>query len=101
MVRQQLAGDGEGMTDTAWRVREIVSQVTGLGTGELPDDAGLPSRTWTSLQHLSVLLAVAEQFGFDLAPDLVRDLTTVGALIQHVRSRSFPPHPDSPGDGNE
>jgi acyl carrier protein len=89
------------MTDPGRRVREIVSQVTGLGTSELPDDAGLPSRAWTSLQHLSVLLAVAEQFGFDLAPDLVRDLTTVGALIQHIRSRSFLPRPDRPGDGNE
>lgn len=101
MVRKQLAGDGEGMTDTARRVRETVSQVTGLGTGELPDDAGLPSRTWTSLQHLSVLLAVAEQFDFDLAPDLVRDLTTVGALIQHIRSRSCLPRSDRPGDDDE
>jgi hypothetical protein len=45
MVRKQLASDGERMTDTARRVREIISQATGLGADELPDDAGLPTST--------------------------------------------------------
>jgi acyl carrier protein len=88
------------MTDTALRVREIVSRVTGVRTAELTDQAGLPSRTWTSVQHLSVLLAVAERFDFDLAPDLVRDLTTVGALVRYVRHRPHP-RPDRSGDDGE
>jgi acyl carrier protein len=89
------------MTDAARQVREIVSQVTGVRIGELSDYAGLPSRTWTSLQHLPVLLAVAERFGFDLVPELVRDLTTVGALVRHVQTRQSLPRPDKPGDNRE
>jgi acyl carrier protein len=85
------------MSDPRQQVREIVSRVTGVRTAELSEEAGLPSRTWTSVQHLSVLLAVAERFGFDLAPDLVRDLTTVGALARYVRQRSLP-RPDRSGD---
>jgi acyl carrier protein len=76
------------MTPTAAEglVREVVAAHTGLVAGELTVDAGLRAGTWTSLQHLTVLLAVAERVGFALDARLVRDLNTIEDLVRHVVS---------------
>ena len=87
MVREPSHGHGgqlEPPSDHARLVREIVAAQTGLNAETLTEDAGLRAGTWTSLQHLSVLIAVANVFSFELDPQLVRGLTTVRDMIRHV-----------------
>lgn len=87
MVREPSDGHGGRLgppADHARLVREIVAAQTGLDAAALTEDAGLRAGTWTSLQHLSVLIVVADTFDFDLNPRLVRDLTTVREMVRHV-----------------
>lgn len=100
MVREPSHGHGGQVgppSDHARRIREIVAAQTGLTADTLTEDAGLQAGTWTSLQHLSVLIAVANIFGFELDPRLVRDLTTVRDMIRHVATGRWPV-PGRPGE---
>jgi PPOX class probable F420-dependent enzyme len=76
---------------------EIVATALGREPAELTADSGLPTGDWSSLQHLPVLLALAETFGFPLSPRVVQELTTVRAMAHHVEitqaGHEVPPRP--------
>jgi len=88
VVREEHDGHGRELnmdTDTSEVVRELIAWHTEQPVSALTDDAGMTTGTWNSLKHLTVLTAVAQRFGFSLDPRLVRDLTTVGALVRYAR----------------
>ncbi|MEU8926700.1 PPOX class F420-dependent oxidoreductase [Kitasatospora sp. NPDC048545] len=61
-----------------------MTSVIGGDPSSLGPDAGLLAGTWTSLQHVTILLELADTFGFRVDAQLVQELTTVAAMRQHV-----------------
>ncbi|MFD7709614.1 acyl carrier protein [Streptomyces sp. NPDC059785] len=88
----------DGLTES---VREIVAATLGRQQADITADSGLSAGSWSSLQHLGILLALSQRFGFDLSPRLVHDLTTVRAMAEYLGERERTgsvTHTDTGGD---
>ncbi|WP_145909958.1 PPOX class F420-dependent oxidoreductase [Kitasatospora viridis] len=65
----------------------VVAAVIGVPPGQLGGAAGLTDGSWSSMQHITILLDLAGAFGFELTPRLVQELTTVAAMQAFVSDR--------------
>jgi amino acid adenylation domain-containing protein len=62
-------------------VDSIIAQVLGVPRTSLGDETSYRSiHQWDSLRHVELMLAVEEQLGTEIGPDLVTELTSVGAI---------------------
>jgi len=74
------------------RVREIIASTFALDQADLPDDVSQQTcRRWTSLQHLTLMVALEEQFGIRLS---MADMAVMKSLPQIVTTlRAYAPAP--------
>jgi acyl carrier protein len=64
------------------QVREIMAETFALDQCELPDDISQQTcRRWTSLQHMTLMVALEEQFGVRLS---MADMAAMKSLPQIV-----------------
>lgn len=64
------------------QIREIMAETFALDESELPDDVSQQScRRWTSLQHMTLMVALEEQFGVRLS---MADMAAMKSMPQIV-----------------
>ena len=65
------------------RVLTIASDLFEMPKGALSADSTPESvESWDSLNHLSLVLALEQEFGVQLPPDKIEHLTSLGALAE-------------------
>jgi acyl carrier protein len=63
------------------RLEEIVAEVLGPAADEGDDGTGAGAiRTWTSLQHVRIVVAVANEFGIRITPRQARSFRDIEGL---------------------
>ena len=70
------------------QVRRIASDVFGIPEERI--EAGSSPETlehWDSIQHLNFVLALEEQFGFQLSPEEMDDMRTIGRAAHILEHR--------------
>jgi acyl carrier protein len=68
------------------RVREVIASVFALAPGDLP--ARLEPDTvpgWSSLRQVQLMLALEQEFGVEVDPNVIPDLVTEQAIVSYVR----------------
>lgn len=68
------------------RVRDVIASVFSLSPESLP--ARLEPDTvpgWSSLRQVQLVLALEEEFGIEVDPNVIPDLLTEQAIISYVR----------------
>jgi acyl carrier protein len=64
------------------RVREVLSVTFMLDIDELPDDVSQKTCSrWTSLYHMTVLVALEEQFGVTFSTAEMIEMTSLPAIV--------------------
>lgn len=71
-------GDTVPGMDTRGRILAIINDVF-PGAGKAEDLADVPG--WDSLQHLSLVLALEEEFGIMYSPEQIEAMRTVGDIV--------------------
>ncbi len=70
-------------------VRELVADVLELPAAEVgPDTSPKNHPAWTSLRHLSVILAVEESYGVTIPPEEGAGVGSVADLIALVKRKT-------------
>ncbi len=74
------------MNTTQDRVLEVVAAVLGVAASDL-DETSSPETVgaWESSNHLSLVMAVEEEFDVGLTPDEALEMTTVGLIRATLR----------------
>ena len=67
------------------RVREIASDI--LQCDVTPESSPESIEGWDSVQHLNLVLAIEEEYGFQLLPEEMDQAKTVGSLAQLVSAK--------------
>jgi len=63
------------------RLKTIMADVLDVDESELDDDASMDTiDSWRSLNHLSLMLALEEEFGVRFPESQIADLTSVRAI---------------------
>jgi acyl carrier protein len=71
------------------RVMTVVAGELGIEPGELPNNATLNKfEKWDSLNHISVILALEKEFGVEVSEDTIRQLSSIPAIMEHLRERT-------------
>jgi acyl carrier protein len=75
-------------TELVAQVREIMANTFGVDESDLPEDVEQGSyNRWTSLYHMTLLLALEEHFGVSFSMEEMPEMTSVpriiGALERH------------------
>ena len=80
------------LTDIEERLKDIFSLVFGIDAASVTSDTSVDTiHNWDSLQHLNLVLAVEEEFGFNLPLDVaisLRDFASIAAAIEARLSRT-------------
>ena len=64
------------------QVREILATTFGVDGNEVPDDISQNTYSrWTSLSHMTLLLALEEHFGVIFTMDEMSEMTSLGRII--------------------
>jgi acyl carrier protein len=69
-------------------VRRVVADVLGLDPSALGPDASpetVPG--WDSVQHLSLILALEQEFSVRFAPDEIEEAVSLGAILELLRRK--------------
>lgn len=69
-------------------IRSVVGEVLSIDPNTLSDTDGFSKGTWSSLNHMTILLALSERFGFDVTPEAVRDMTSLKAIAIYLRENT-------------
>jgi acyl carrier protein len=77
------------MADTITEhVRRVVSDVLGVPSAQLTETSSPETiESWDSVQHLSIVLSIEQEFGIQLDPEDIEKARSVGALERLVRSK--------------
>ncbi len=67
------------------RVQQIASDV--LLTDVTPESSPETVKSWDSVQHLNLILAVEEEYGFQFSPEEMDRAKTVGQIAGLVAAR--------------
>ena len=67
------------------RVREIASDV--LQAEVTSESSPQTIENWDSVQHLNLVLAIEEEYGFQFLPEEMDQATTVGSLARLVSAK--------------
>ena len=63
-------------------VREIMASTFDLDEGEIPDDVSQETLSrWTSLYHVTLLLALEERFGTSFSMDEMPEMTSLPKIV--------------------
>ncbi|MEA2359009.1 MAG: hypothetical protein QOI62_2269 [Solirubrobacteraceae bacterium] len=70
------------------RLRELIGEVLGLPTAEVPPDASPEVLAdWDSLRHLELMLAIEMEFDVQISADAMSELLSLDAIEQHLLAR--------------
>ena len=70
------------------RVRAIASDVLTIDPGLLTDESSPEDfDAWDSVQHLSLVLALEEQFGVQFEPEEIDRMKTIGGIVRIIEGR--------------
>jgi acyl carrier protein len=70
------------------RVRSIASDVFQVDSGALTTDSSPETiETWDSVQHLNLVLALEEQFGFQFAPEEMDEMRSLGQIANLISAK--------------
>jgi acyl carrier protein len=70
------------------RVLRIFSDVLGTESGPIELDSTPESiASWDSLQHLSVVLALEQEFSVQFAPEEIETLLTPGKVVEVIAAK--------------
>jgi acyl carrier protein len=77
------------LTSTAFeQVRGIASDLFAVPSQEITADSSPETiKTWDSIQHLSLVLALEEKFQIQLSPDEIEQMTSIGAIARLLESK--------------
>jgi acyl carrier protein len=67
------------------RVQQIASDV--LLTDVTPESSAETVESWDSVQHLNLILAIEEEYGFQFSPEEMESMKTVGQIAGQVSAR--------------
>lgn len=68
------------------RVKQILADILRLEPDVLNDEGALAElRDWDSLKHLSIILALEEEFMVQVSPDQITGLTSYGKIVDWLR----------------
>jgi acyl carrier protein len=71
------------------KVIALVAEELGVEPGQLPHDATLNVyERWDSLNHISIILALEEEFGVEVNEDTIRQLNSIPAIMKHLQKRT-------------
>ena len=69
-------------------VRRVVADVLGLDPATLGPDASPETvPAWDSVQHLSLILALEQEFSVRFAPDEIEEAVSLGAILELLRRK--------------
>ena len=75
--------------DLTARVREIMADTFGMDEDELPDDVSQQScRRWTSLQHMTLMVALEEEFSTRLSMADMASMKSLPQIVARLRQAS-------------
>ena len=64
------------------RVFQVVSSVLGVPPGEVNDDTSPDTvKTWDSLRHMKLMLALEEELGVQFTADQIVEMSSVGLIL--------------------
>ena len=70
------------------RVRGILAQVLGVGSGEIgPGFSAESAPEWTSLNHLMLISQIESEFGVYFSNQEIRELTSFDRLVTGVNGK--------------
>jgi len=70
------------------RVRAIVADVLAIDPGLLTEESSPEDfDVWDSVQHLSLVLALEEQFGLQFEPEDIDRMRSIGGIVRIVEGR--------------
>ncbi len=73
---------------TSDHVRRVVSDVLGIPAAQLTETTSPETiESWDSVQHLSIVLSIEQEFGIQLDPEDIEKVRSVGALERLVRAK--------------
>jgi acyl carrier protein len=76
----------DGQTE---RIKELVADLLEVDAAEVAGDAGPGNPVeWDSLMSLNLLVALEDEFGVQLAPEDIDQMTTVTAIVEVIRART-------------
>jgi acyl carrier protein len=71
------------------RVREVAADVFEVTPEEVGPDASPDDVVaWDSVHHLSLVLALEEEFGVQLEPEEIEGMTSVAAIVSVIERRT-------------
>jgi acyl carrier protein len=69
------------MTDTAARVRSLISEYAGISIQQLADEARFDDIGFDSLDRLELTMALEEEFSIEVADDKIELVNTIGEAV--------------------
>jgi acyl carrier protein len=70
------------------QVRKMASDLFGIPATKISADSSPESiETWDSVQHLSLVLALEEQFSLQLSPEEIEKMKTIGDIATLVEGK--------------
>ncbi len=72
------------MNDSALieQVRELMAETFGIDEDEITEDASQETLSkWTSMQHMTLLASLEEQFGLTLSMDEMTSMTSLPKIV--------------------
>lgn len=70
------------------QVRTIASDLFTVPTDRITGDSSAETiETWDSIQHLNLVLALEEKFGFQLSTDEIEQMQTIGQIAALVERK--------------
>ena len=69
------------------KVKAVMSREWNINIDDIPDDVEINQfKSWDSLGHISLILALQKEFEFDLSPDLVQNLMSLKSIVSYLSS---------------
>jgi citrate synthase len=66
-------------------VKAIMARELGISTDNIPDDARINEcDEWDSLNHISLLLSLEAEFGFEISEEVIQELTTLPNIVDFL-----------------
>ncbi len=67
------------------RVKRVLAQSWDMERDAIPDDAALNDyERWDSLGHITLVLALGAEFGFELTAETVQELSSVPRIVDYL-----------------
>lgn len=81
------SGDADGHATA----RRLLAGATGCDAANIEDDAAIGTfEPWDSLAHMRLILAIEEETGAEISPDLVVEIGTLGQISEYLRRSQEP-----------